>query len=171
MRKILFTHFLMFVNLFSATAQQEQQSRKEKRQVKQEEKKKEIRNLLKNKTYVFKPTHALPLGGGSIFLNHSYEAEIKGDTLISYLPFYGVAYRVEYGGRNSGFDFTQPIEEYNHKKDRKGYRVNFDVKNKIDHLNYSLQISEQGNATLVITSTNRQAITFYGHIEAPEENE
>ena len=169
MKNIIITNLLLIVLILSAHAQQESQGKKNRREVKQEEKRKEITNLLKERTFVFKPTHAIPLGGGSVFLSHSFDAEIKGDTLISYLPFYGVAYRVEYGGRNGAFDFTQPIQDFKMEKDRKGYQVNLEVKNKMDFLTFNFQISELGNATLSITSTNRQAITFYGHIEAPEE--
>ena len=169
MKNIIITNLLLIVLVLSAHAQQESQGKKNRREVKQEEKRKEITNLLKERTFVFKPTHAIPLGGGSVFLSHSFDAEIKGDTLISYLPFYGVAYRVEYGGRNGAFDFTQPIQDFKMEKDRKGYQVNLEVKNKMDFLTFNFQISELGNATLSITSTNRQAITFYGHIEAPEE--
>ena len=171
MKNIIFTTFLILAITISAFAQQEQLSRKERRELKQEQKREEINNLLENRTFIFVPTHAMPLGGGNIYLNHSFDAEVKGDTLISYLPFYGVAYRVEYGARNSAFDFTQPIQEFNLEKDNNGYRINFDVKNKMDYLTYNFQISELGFATLNITSTNRQAISFYGRIEPPEEKE
>lgn len=171
MKNIMFTVVLLLGFVITANAQQEELSRKERRELKQEQKREEIKNLLDNRTFVFVPTHAMPLGGGSIYLNHSFDAEVKGDTLMSYLPFYGVAYRVEYGARNSAFDFTQPIEEFDLEKDNNGYRINLDVKNKMDYLSYSFQISELGSATLNITSTNRQAISFYGRIEAPEEED
>lgn len=171
MKNIIFTGIMLLGFIIQATAQEEQQSRRERREAKQEQKRIEIKNLLENRTFVFTPTHALPLGGGSIFLSHSFDAEIKGDTLMSYLPFYGVAYRAEYGARNSAFDFTQPIEEFNLEQDDKGYRVNLDVKNKMDYLTYSFQISDLGYATLNVTSTNRQAISFYGQITAPEEKQ
>lgn len=170
MKNIILTSLLVMAFLFSANAQQQEKSRKERRQEKQEQKKEEIKNLLEEKTFVFKPTHAMPLGGGSIFLSHSFDAEIKGDTLVSYLPFYGVAYRAEYGSRQSAFDFTQPIESYEFEQKDDGYQVNIDVKNKMDYLTYNFHISELGYATLNVTSTNRQAISFYGRIEAPEED-
>lgn len=169
MKNIIFTGILLIVLTYSVSAQQVQKSRKELRIEKQEQTKAEIQYLLHGKTFIFKPTHALPLGGGSIYLNHTFDAEIKGDTIISYLPFFGVAYHVEYGGRNGGFDFTQPIESFELDKDENGYKINLEVKNKMDNLTFNFQISELGYATLNVTSTNRQAISFYGHIEAPEE--
>lgn len=171
MKNILITTLLLLGWVVAATAQQDQLNRKERRELKQEQKKEEIKSLLENRTFIFVPTHAMPLGGGNIYLNHSFDAEVNGDTLISYLPFYGVAYRAEYGARNSAFDFTQPIDEFELNENRNGYRINFDVKNKMDYLTFNFQVSELGFATLNITSTNRQAMSFYGRIEAPEEKE
>ncbi len=170
MKNIIFTSLLIVAFLFTATAQQEQKSRKERRQEKHEQKKEEIKKLLEDRTFVFNPTHAMPLGGGSIYLSHSFDAVVKGDTLNSYLPFYGVAYRAEYGSTKSAFDFVQPIEDYEFEKEDDGYQVNLEVKNSTDYLSYNFHISEIGYATLNVTSTNRQAISFYGYIEAPEEN-
>jgi hypothetical protein len=85
------------------------------------------------------------------------------------LPFYGVAYHVEYGGRNSAFDFSLPLEKYEMEEDEKGYRISLEVKNKMDYITYSFQISELGYSTLNVTSTNRQAISYYGRIEKPEQ--
>ncbi len=168
MKNLLFINILLVLFVVSSSAQTSK-SRKESRTEKQEQKKEDIKNLLENRTFVFTPTHAMPLGGGSIYLNHSFDAEVKGDTLISYLPFFGVAYRVDYGGRDGAFDFTQPLEKFELQEDNKGYRINLEVKNKMDYLTYNFQISELGYATLSITSTNRQAISYYGHIEAPQE--
>jgi hypothetical protein len=169
MKNIIFTLLFIFTFSLFANAQQQQKTRKELRADRQEQRKEKVINLLQDKNFVFKPTHAMPLGGGSIYLSHSFDAEIKNDTLISYLPFYGVAYRAEYGARKSAFDFIQPLENFELETTSQGYQVNLEVRNKMDYLSYTFHISELGYATLNVTSTNRQAISYYGSIEAPEE--
>ncbi|MDD4107884.1 MAG: DUF4251 domain-containing protein, partial [Prolixibacteraceae bacterium] len=149
--------------------EQKTKNRKQVRKERQTEKIKEIQQLLDNKTFIFKATHALPMGGGSIQLDYSFDAEVKNDTIDSYLPFFGVAYRVDYGGRDSGFNFTEAIENYKSEKSKNGYLINFDVKNKMDYLNFTFHISKPGYATLNIISTNRQAISYYGYLETPKE--
>lgn len=166
-------HFILFALFFSLFlpdlfAQKPAKSRKDRRTERQEQRKNEVKNMILDKSFVFVPTHAMPLGGGSIQLSYTFEAEIKGDSIFSYLPFYGVAYHVEYGGRNSAFDFSLPIQNYEMNEDEKGYRINLEVKNKMDYITYSFQISELGYSTLNVTSTNRQAISYYGRIEKPE---
>jgi len=167
-RIFLFTLFMTLI-LPDLFAQEPVKNRKERREQRQEKRMEEVKNLIENKTFVFIPTHAMPLGGGSIQLSYTFEAEVKGDSIFSYLPFYGVAYHVDYGSRNSAFDFSLPIEKYEMEEDGNAYRINLEVKNKMDYITYSMHVSEMGYATLNVTSTNRQAISYYGRIEKPDE--
>lgn len=172
MKNIIFT-MILSVAFLSATVAQEnnRKSRKERKAEKEAKKIEEVKNLLDSQTFVFNATHALPLGGGSKYLSYDYDVTVKNDTVNSYLPFYGVAYRVEYGGRDTGFDFIQPLEKYEMEKDKDGYIVDLEVDKGMDHLNYTFHISEVGYATLHVTSTNRQSITYYGTIEVIEEDD
>jgi hypothetical protein len=170
MKKIIVSLIIILAVTSFSYAQEVETNRRESRSERKKNKKEEIKNLLEDKTFVFKPTHATPMGGGSIHLNHSYDAEVKGDTLISYLPFFGVAYHAEYGARQSALDFTQPVEDLDLKTTKKGYQVSVDVKNKMDHLTYTFFVSEQGYATLNVNSTNRQSISFYGTVEKARED-
>ena len=169
MKRIILFTFLIGLILPDLFAQEPAKSRKERRTERQEKRMEEVKNLIENKTFVFIPTHAMPLGGGSIQLSYTFEAEVKGDSIFSYLPFYGVAYHIDYGSRNSAFDFSLPIEKYEMEEDGNAYRINLEVKNKMDYITYSMHVSEMGYATLNVTSTNRQAISYYGRIEKPDE--
>ncbi|WP_372949916.1 DUF4251 domain-containing protein [Mariniphaga sp.] len=168
MKRIILFAFLIALILPDLFAQEPVKSRKERREERQEKRMEEVKNLIENKSFVFIPTHAMPLGGGSIQLSYTFEAEVRDDSIFSYLPFYGVAYHVDYGGRNSAFDFSLPIEIYEMEENGNGYRISLEVKNKMDYITYSFHISELGYSTLNVTSTNRQAISYYGRIEKPE---
>lgn len=168
MKRIILFAFLTAFILPDLFAQEPATSRKDRRTERQEKRIEEVKSMILNKSFVFVPTHAMPLGGGSIQLSYTFEAEVKGDSIFSYLPFYGVAYHVDYGGRNSAFDFSLPIENYELQEEDKGYQITLEVKNKMDYITYSLYVSEMGYATLNVTSTNRQAISYYGRLEKPE---
>lgn len=169
MKRIILITFLLFSFLIYINAQEPQKTRKERRAEKQEQRMDEVKNLLESKEFVFNATHALPMGGGSKYLNYSYDVEIKGDTISSYLPFFGVAYRLDYGGRNAAFHFTEPAEEYTMENEENGYRIEFEIDKGMDNLNFNFHISELGYATLNVISTNRQAISYYGRIDSIEE--
>lgn len=168
MKKIVFI-LILLIPFISLNAQDN--SKKSRKQLKNEQQAKEreaLKKMLKNKDFVFSPTMAIPMNGASIQLNYSYSTHITGDTINSYLPYYGVAYSVKYGNRTSPFDFTKPIKNYTTEKDKKGYVVKFDVQNGMDHLKFSFHISENGYTNLNVISTNRQSISFYGRIEKPQ---
>jgi hypothetical protein len=168
MKKLIYlTLLLLSFAVISHAQEVETKSRKELREERQQKRIKEVKELIENKSFVFKATHALPMAGASIPLDFSFDAELKNDTLISYLPFFGVAYSVDYGGRDAAFDFTLPVENIEIKETDNGFQVKFDVKKKTDYMNFIFNISDPGYATLKILSTNRQAISYYGSIEAP----
>ena len=148
-----------------------QKTRKERKAEMEAKKAEKIKSLLDEKTFIFNATHVLPMGGGSKYLNYDYDVTIKNDTVVSYLPFFGRAYHVEYGARNLGFDFTQPIEEYTMKKENNGYMIKVKTKNGLDQISFSFHISELGYTTLNVNSTNRQGISYYGMINKIEKKE
>ena len=168
MKKLVFLMTLLTIT-FSLTAQETSKlSRKEKKFEKEAIRKAEVEKLLTNKTFVFNATNALPMGGKSVQLGYYFFIEIKGDTVNSYLPFYGVAYNVDYGSRNSPFDFKNSIKDYLFEKDKNAYRISFEVKNKMDLINFRFNISEIGYASLHVSSTNRRSISYYGTIDKIE---
>src|SRR5690349_2178984 len=56
-----------------------------------------IKSLIEKQRYVFLANYAMPMRGGGISLNSPYDLTIKKDTLIAFLPFYGQAYKANYG--------------------------------------------------------------------------
>lgn len=168
MEKIIISLIMLItIPAISFAQDKEIKNRKKIRAERLEEKIEETRSLVENQEFLFTPTHAIPMGGGSIQLDFSFDVELKNDTVTSYLPFYGVAYHVDYGGRNSAFDFILPVENIQIKKVKNGYQIIFDVVNRQDHISFIFNISEPGYATLNIISTNRQVMSYYGSIKAP----
>lgn len=52
-----------------------------------------------------------PMKGRSRALTSDYSIEIRNDSVFSYLPYFGVAYNVPYGG-GKGLIFNAPITGY-----------------------------------------------------------
>ena len=158
--------FAISVVLMATTihAQEVKKSRKEIKAERDQIHKKEINQWISAQNFVFEPTHALPLSGNTQYLNHSFELKITNDSVYSYLPFFGVAYHVDYGSRQSGLDFTTQIIDYKMEKKNEEYDIKFQAKNKSDLVVFHLNVSELGYSTLHVSSTHRQSITFYGNI-------
>ena len=169
MYKLLFTLVLAFTLLAGHAQETEKLSRKERKALQEKQQIEEVKTLLNDKEYVFNPRTALPSGGRSRNLDGTFRAKISNNTIDCYLPFYGRAYSANYGSSEGPFTFTLPIEDYKMEDSKKGYKVEFNVKNQNDRITFLFQISETGTATLNLNSTNRQAISYHGNIEKPDE--
>ena len=148
---------------------QENKSRKEIREERQAKRIEEVKKMIQDTSFVFSPSNAQPMTGGTIQLDFYFSARVKGDSIYSYLPFFGVAYHVEYGSRTSPLSFELPLHNYELTVEAEHYNIRFEVKNKNDHIRFNFQISKLGFASLAINSTHRQSISYYGRIEKEEE--
>ncbi|KQB99511.1 DUF4251 domain-containing protein [Pedobacter sp. Hv1] len=138
--------------------------------------------IVEEKNYTFVATKAIPLnnvdinnilsrmpgntGGGIINLSGStYDVRITPDSVIAYLPYYGRAYNATLNGDDSGFKFATKNFTYTSKKRKKGgWEVVINTKDTKENPRLSLSISENGYGSLVITSNNKQSITYNGYI-------
>lgn len=128
-----------------------------------------IGKLLKDTAFMFNATDMMVRGGGNVNLSYTCDVQVKNEIVKSYLPFMGKAYYVSTDRdiKNSGFDFTLPLQYYNFNKNKSGYSAVLKVKNGNDLLNYRFYITKTGSATLTVGSSRRQSISFYGSISEP----
>lgn len=134
------------------------QSKKEKKEAKI----KAIRELVDSQKIEIKVNTAYPMTGPSINLTSEYSVVVRNDSVYSYMPYYGVAYNIPYGG-GSGLIFSAPITDYQVKYKKNGTaNVTFKVHSPDDNLTYFLSIYTSGSVHIYVTPTNRQAISFRG---------
>lgn len=130
----------------------------------QDKKPDEMKRIIESQNYIFKAQMVNPLGGGSRQLTPEYDLSITKDTIISYLPYFGRAYTAPIDPTEGGIKFTSTHFEYKSPKDGKGWEITIkpnDVRN-VQEL--YLTIFDNGNATLQVTSTDRQSISFNGYV-------
>ena len=109
-----------------------------------------------------------PMKGRSRALTSDYSIEIRNDSVFSYLPYFGVAYNVPYGG-GKGLIFNAPITGYRKESLKKGKtRIDFKTGNEEDKYEYSLTIYSDGSANIHIQPMNRQAISYSGELDIKE---
>ncbi|HEX9508930.1 MAG TPA: DUF4251 domain-containing protein [Puia sp.] len=134
---------------------------------KQAEKAAGIKNLVDSQNFVFKAQSAMPMSGRTRQLTSDYDLKVTKDQIVSYLPYFGRAYTAPIDPSQGGIQFTSKDFDYTVEARKKGgWDVQIKPKDYRDVQQMSLSISENGYATLQVTSTNRQAISFYGYITA-----
>jgi hypothetical protein len=105
-----------------------------------------------------------PNRGATKNVASNWSLEVKGDTLISYLPYMGRAYQIPYGG-GKGLNFTAPIKNYHESKGKKDERrIVIEVDNENDTHTYSLVVFDNGRADLDVQSKEREFISYSGEM-------
>jgi hypothetical protein len=99
--------FFVGIVLFFGGQSLYSQSKKER----EEQKAKEIKEMIENGRFTIEVDRALPMGGRTVHLTTPYSLEMRGDSAISYLPYFGRAYSLPYGG-GDGMRFEESITDY-----------------------------------------------------------
>ena len=105
-----------------------------------------------------------PLRGPMRQLSSTYSLEVRGDTLVSYLPYFGQAWNVPFGG-GKGLNFTAPITAMQAEQTPKGdIRVAIETRNEEDLYLYYIDIFPNGSADITVHSRERERISFTGQM-------
>jgi hypothetical protein len=106
------------------------------------------------------------LGGRFRQLNTSeYDLRIAGDSVISYLPYFGRAYSAPLDPSKSGIQFTSTNFKYEQSPRKKGgWNILIEPKDANDVRQLTLLVTESGSASLQVISNNRQSISFNGYV-------
>jgi len=150
----------------------QEMTRKEKKAAQKAEQIEKTKALIESNAWQFDAHQMNPTSGKSRTLTTSYNIVVKDGQLESYLPYFGRAYRADYGGTESPLIFKSEISDYKVEPAKKnGWTIKFKTSNKNDRLDYTIFVSESGSSSLNINSTDRQAISFHGDLVEIEEKE
>lgn len=158
---------VMLLSISVVNAQSKSTTRKER----QEKRKTEIKTIVDAQNYVFKANYVNPMRGIGRALTSDYDFVVSKDTITAYLPFFGRAYTAPTNPTEGGIKFTTTKFSYDAKPGKNGsYKILIKptVRNMSDSRDVQslrLDISADGYASLQVTSTNRDNISFNGTIE------
>lgn len=157
--------FMLLLALLVGIPTLSAQSKKEKK----EQKKEAVKKIIASENYKIDVQTALPMRGRSIPLTSPYSLEIRNDSVISYLPYFGRAYSIPYGG-GDGLNFRAPLKEYSMEMDKKGNAViKFIARNPEDRFEFRAKVYSNSSASIDVNMQNRQSISFQGELEMKDE--
>lgn len=131
----------------------------------------QVAEMLQNRLYKVDFDRAFPMSAPSFPLNYPYYISVIGDRIESYLPYFGRAYNIPYGG-GEGLRFSAPISDYTMEAGRRDrHEISFDARTDEDNYTFDLEIYPDGSAYLTVLSSNRQSISFNGEIDFEPEFE
>jgi hypothetical protein len=128
----------------------------------------EVKQLIQSKNYLFKAQYMYPMTGTQQYLTSDYDVKIGQDTVVSYLPYFGVVYfNAGYNNpSDAGIQFTSIKFEYSvEEKPNGSYLVYIKPKDTKNTTQMILNVASTGYANLSVQSNNRQLIRFSGYIQ------
>jgi len=131
----------------------------------QDKKAPDVRTMLEAKNFVFKAQTALPMGGRNVNLTSDYDLTVRPDSVTSYLPYYGRAYTAPVNPGEGGIKFTSTSFDYQSAKEKKNrWVITIKPHDTPDVQDITLDVFDNGTASLHVNNQNRQAISFQGYV-------
>jgi hypothetical protein len=121
-----------------------------------------VKEMVESKRFIFEAQSMTPLKGNFRTLTPGYTLKVSPDTVAADLPYVGRAYQANYGSSDGGMKFTATKFEYTSKEKKKGWTANINTKEVSGNPKVIIEVFTNGNARVVITSTNRESITYNG---------
>lgn len=123
-----------------------------------------VKVALMEKRYKIMVERMYPMRGGSKNVSSNYSVEVRNDSLFSYLPYFGRAYQVPYGG-GKGLNFTERIGSYRESQGKHGQRhIEIDVRNDEDTYLYTIDVYDNGNSDIEVQPRQRERISYSGEM-------
>ena len=127
-----------------------------------------VNQALESRHYKVSVQSMHPRRGRMVNVTSDYSLEVLGDTLVSYLPYFGRAYNIPFNG-GKGMNFTAPILRYEMQKDAKGRSyVMLVTDNKEDVLTYRLEIFSNGRTSIFVNAREREPISYEGRLDVDD---
>lgn len=124
-----------------------------------------ITKLVDSQQYVFYAQYVIPSNGRQRNLTSDYTVSVSKDTVTSDLPFFGRAYSAPINPGDGGIKFTSTNFSYKLEQRKKGgWIVTIKAPDAPGVQQLNMTIFENGTASLLVTSTSRQPISFNGYI-------
>ena len=131
------------------------------------DKKEQIKSIVEAQNYVFKAQSALPTSGATRQLTGDFDLRISKDTIVSDLPYFGRAYTAPLNPSEGPLRFTSTDFQYSIANRKKGgWEVTITPKDVHDPRQLTISIFDNGSASVIVTSYNRQPISFNGYVTA-----
>lgn len=124
-----------------------------------------VENMVTSKHFVFKPQTMIPTSGMVKQLTFDYDLRIMGDSISTYLPYFGRSYEPIAPGEEGGVNFNSSNFSYKVEPRKKGgWDIIILPKDTKDVRQLFFTISPDGFASLQIISNSKQAISYTGYI-------
>ena len=127
---------------------------------------KKIADKVSSKNFVFVANSVTPMSGRLRILTSPYDVRVNADSVISYLPYFGKSTQAPLSSEDAGIMFTSTSFDYSSEAGKKrSWEVRIKFKDQKNTSHFSFIIYDNGEASLNVTSTFRDPISYRGYIK------
>ncbi|MGN0230263.1 MAG: DUF4251 domain-containing protein [Muribaculaceae bacterium] len=168
-RNLLLPLTLLTVCLVVAACSTSRLTPQEKALIKQQQAQYVI-NSITDSHFVIQVDRVTPRRGMSHALSYGYSLVVKGDTIISHLPYFGQAYSLPFNG-GAGLNLEAKIDDLHAvRNNKKAFnRIEITTHNSEDTFLYIVEVFDNGKAHIEVRSRRRETISFDGYLDMPLE--
>lgn len=179
MRRLYIIMSILTVALTVLPSDARNEQRKTRREIRKEQRMEEVHSLLTSGRYEIVVSKAFPMSGRMINLTSKYSLQVRQDTLVSNLPYFGRAYSIPYGGGDGlNFEVVNSEEEQNliyrsdirtssiDKDSSRTSRISIRAVTDEDVFDFNITVYAEGSANISVTSNQRQPISYSGEVRA-----
>jgi hypothetical protein len=130
-----------------------------------------VERMINERMFIVQVNRAHPVSAPSMHLNYDYHLSVIGDRVESFLPYFGRAWSLPYGG-GEGLRFAAPISDYSVTERRDGRRmIEFRATTGEDTYDFTLTVWPLGECDLTVSASRKQSISFGGRLDLEPEFE
>lgn len=129
----------------------------------------QVKEALKNRQFSVAVRMMTPLRGTTRQLEYGYGITLSGDTLHSYLPFFGRARNIPFNG-GKGLNFDAVVKKCTvERTGKEKTTVTMTVFNGEESFVYTLDVFDNAQASLSVLAQERDQISYSGEMEFKKE--
>ena len=166
MKKSIILMLSLLLTCMGAIAQNSKAEKKAAKKAKAEREFLQSKDLVNSGGFTFVALEAAALGGQRFFLNtipnYIHIDQEEGDI---YMPYFGAVHAANGYSAEAGVKYKGKLEKYNLEinEDKQSMKLTFEVRLKNnEQVEFNFDIYKGGATTLVLASSRRKAITYYG---------
>lgn len=130
----------------------------------------DVSNLMSGKSFIFIAQRMNPMSGPQKPLTSYYDVVVSKDTVNSFLPYFGRSYVGIINTSESPLQFISTNFSYKVSEGKNGWEVAIAPNDRREIQSLNFTVFNNGSATLNVTSTNREAISFSGYVQPRSAN-
>lgn len=124
-----------------------------------------VKAKIESRDYTIDVDRMIPTKGRTVSLTWPYSVTIKGDSINSYLPYFGEAYSAVIG-RQDGLNFEGTVYNYKTSITKKGdTKIEFSAHTFEDRYNYDITVYPNGAATVHVSPDRKSSVSFDGKLK------